>query len=286
MVERFVEWCFLVKRLVVECLVRQRVAGIEPAWFGAWLELAVAVPVVAGGLPFRVMQTIGLIGGMSWESTAEYYRIINERVKDRLGGLHSARIALYSVDFAEIEELQQQGDWSRASVVMVEAAQRVKAGGADFIVICTNTMHRMADDIQQQTGLPVLHIADATARAVVGAGITTVGLLGTRYTMEQDFYRGRLETNHGLRVLVPDGEDRSFVHDVIYDELCLGITRDDSRRRYLDIVHQLEQRGAGAVILGCTEIGLLIGSDDTDTSLFDTTRIHAEAAADTALDCG
>ena len=232
------------------------------------------------------MQTIGLIGGMSWESTAEYYRIINERVKQRLGGLHSARIVLYSVDFAEIETLQETGNWEQATNLMVDAGRRVRAGGADFIVICTNTMHRMADEIEQQTELPVLHIADATARAVVGAGIATVGLLGTRYTMEQDFYRGRLETNHGLRVLVPDGDDRSFVHDVIYDELCLGITRDDSRRRYLDIVHQLEQRGAGAVILGCTEIGLLIGPDDTDTLLFDTTRIHAEAAADTALDGG
>lgn len=232
------------------------------------------------------MQTIGLIGGMSWESTAEYYRIINERVKQRLGGLHSARIVLYSVDFAEIETLQETGNWEQATTLMVDAGRRVRAGGADFIVICTNTMHRMAADIEQHAALPVLHIADATARAVVGAGITTVGLLGTRYTMEQDFYRGRLETNHGLRVLVPHEGDRSFVHDVIYDELCLGITRDDSRRRYLDIIHQLEQRGAGAVILGCTEIGLLIGPDDTETVLFDTTRIHAEAAADTALNGG
>lgn len=232
------------------------------------------------------MQTIGLIGGMSWESTAEYYRIINERVKQRLGGLHSARIVLYSVDFAEIEKLQEGGNWEEATTLMVDAGQRVKAGGADFIVICTNTMHRMADEIEQQTTLPVLHIADATGRAVVGAGVTTVGLLGTRYTMEQDFYRGRLESNHGLRVLVPDGDDRSFVHDVIYDELCLGITREDSRHRYLDIIKRLEQQGAAAVILGCTEIGLLIGQEDTDTQLFDTTRIHAEAAADRAVGGG
>ncbi len=232
------------------------------------------------------MQTIGLIGGMSWESTGEYYRIINERVKSCLGGLHSARIVLYSVDFAEVEELQQRGDWQRATTLMVDAGERIKAGGADFIVICTNTMHRMAGEIEKQTALPVLHIADATARAVIGAGITTVGLLGTRYTMEQDFYRGRLETLHGLRVVVPEEDDRGFVHDVIYHELCLGITREDSRNRYLDIIKQLEQQGAAAVILGCTEIGLLIGPEDTDTRLFDTTRIHAEAAADRALSVG
>ena len=232
------------------------------------------------------MRTIGLIGGMSWESTAGYYRIINERINERLGGLHSAQIVLYSVDFAELEELQQTGNWEQATTVVAQAGQRVKAGGADFIVICTNTMHRMADEIQQQTALPVLHIADATARAVTGAGIRTVGLLGTRYTMEQAFYRGRLETLHGLQVVVPDPDDRTFVHEVIYDELCRGITRDESRQRYLDIIKQLERRGAGAVILGCTEIGLLIGPDDTDTLLFDTTRIHAEAAADFALEGG
>jgi aspartate racemase len=232
------------------------------------------------------MQTIGLIGGMSWESTAEYYRLINERVKERLGGLHSAKIVLYSVDFAEIEELQQQGDWQQATELMVDAAQRVRAGGADFVVICTNTMHRMADEVERQTALPVFHIADATARAVVEAGVEVVGLLGTRFTMEQDFYRGRLATLHGLEVLVPNEPDRTFVHDVIYDELCLGVTRDESRRGYLDIIKQLEQRGAEAVILGCTEIGLLIGPDDTDTLLFDTTGIHAEAAADRAVESG
>lgn len=230
------------------------------------------------------MQTIGLIGGMSWESTAEYYRIINERVKERLGGLHSARIALYSVDFAEIEELQQQGDWSQATVLMVDAARRVKAGGGDFVVICTNTMHRMAGEIEQQTGMPVLHIADPTAHAVAAAGVGVVGLLGTRYTMEQDFYRGRLEALHGLRVVVPEAEDRGFVHEVIYGELCLGVTRDESKQRYLEIIEGLVRRGAGGVILGCTEIGLLIAPDDTETLLFDTTRIHAGAAADRAID--
>jgi aspartate racemase len=230
------------------------------------------------------MQTIGLIGGMSWESTAEYYRIINERVKERLGGWHSARIVLYSVDFAEVEELQQQGDWEQATTLMVDAGQRVKAGGADFVVICTNTMHRMADEIEQQCGLPVLHIADATAAAINRTGIETVGLLGTRYTMEQDFYRGRLETNHGLEVLIPDEDGRALVHDVIYDELCLGITKEESRLRYLEIIDDLASNGAEGVILGCTEIGLLVGPEHTTTALFDTTRIHAIAAADRAIE--
>jgi aspartate racemase len=227
------------------------------------------------------MQTIGLIGGMSWESTAEYYRIINERVKERLGGLHSARLVLYSVDFAEVEALQDQGEWDTAAEVMVDAGLRVKAAGADFIVICTNTMHRMAGEVEQEVGLPVLHIADATARAVLSAGVGIVGLLGTRYTMEQDFYRGRLE-EHGLTVLVPDEPGRTLVHDVIYGELCLGVTRAESKRRYLEIIDGLTDRGARAVILGCTEIGLLIGPDDTDVPVFDTTAIHAVAAADRA----
>jgi len=230
------------------------------------------------------MQTIGMIGGMSWQSTADYYRIINERVQERLGGLHSAQAILYSVDFAEVEELQQHGRWAQAAALMVEAGQRVKAGGADFIVICTNTMHRMADEVERQTALPVLHIADATARVIAQAGIGVVGLLGTRYTMEQGFYRGRLETRHKLRVLVPDEDDRRIVHDVIYDELCLGVTREESRRRYLDIIDGLARRGAEAVILGCTEIGLLVDPGDTEALLFDTTRIHAEAAADRAIE--
>lgn len=228
------------------------------------------------------MQTIGLIGGMSWESTAEYYRIINERIKEQLGGLHSARLVLYSVDFAEVEDLQERGEWGVATSLMVDAGRRVRAGGAEFIVICTNTMHRMAGGIEQQVGLPVLHIADATARAVLEGGFETVGLLGTRYTMEQDFYRGRLE-GHGLTVLVPDEPDRILVHEVIYGELCLGVTRDESKQQYLEIIDSLTRRGAAAVILGCTEIGLLIGPDDTGVPLFDTTHIHAIAAADRAI---
>lgn len=230
------------------------------------------------------MQTIGLIGGMSWESTSEYYRIINERVKERLGGLHSAKIVLYSVDFAEVEEFQQQGDWEQATILMVDAGQRIKAGGADFVVICTNTMHRMAERLEEQVELPVLHIADATADAIKRTGIDTVGLLGTRYTMEQDFYRGRLETHHGLKVLTPDEDGRALVHDVIYDELCLGITKGNSRVRYLEIIDDLTRQGAEAVILGCTEIGLLVGPEHTTTELFDTTRIHAIAAADRAIE--
>jgi aspartate racemase len=228
------------------------------------------------------MLTIGLIGGMSWESTAEYYRIINERVKEQLGGLHSGRIALYSVDFAEVEALQVKGEWEEATRLMVDAGLRVRAGGADFIVICTNTMHRMAGEVEEEVGLPVLHIADTTAARILQAGVGTVGLLGTRFTMEQDFYVGRLEGN-GLRVLVPDEPGRTLVHDVIYGELCLGITREDSKQQYLEIIDELTERGAEAVILGCTEIGLLVGPGDTDVPLFDTTEIHAIAAADRAI---
>jgi aspartate racemase len=227
-----------------------------------------------------------MIGGMSWESTAVYYRVINRRVKERLGGWHSARIVLYSVDFAEVQHLQSRGAWDEASTMMVDAGRRVKAGGADFIVICTNTMHRSAGDIERQVGLPVLHVADATARAIAGAGVGEVGLLGTRYTMEQDFYRSRLEARYPLQVLVPDEHDRTFVHDVIYNELCLGVVREVSRRRFVDIIDELTRRGAGAVILGCTEIGLLVGEADTNALLFDTTTVHARAAADRAVDGG
>jgi len=232
------------------------------------------------------MQTIGLIGGMSWESTAEYYRLINERVKERLGGLHSAKIILYSVDFAEVEDLQRRGAWAQATRLMIEAGRRAKAGGADFVVICTNTMHRMADEVERQANLPVLHIADATADAIAREEVGVVGLLGTRYTMEQGFFRGRLETQYGLEVVVPNEEDRGFVHEVIYGELCLGLTRSASRLRYLEIIDELTERGAEAVILGCTEIGFLIGPEDTDTLLFDTTVIHAQAAADRAVEGG
>jgi len=285
-----VERCLVERRLLVErllvgsLLVWKRVAGIEVRGVPCAASAGTSRSVGSRLASFSNMQTIGLIGGMSWESTAQYYRLINEQVKERLGGLHSAKIILYSVDFAEVEDLQQRGEWKQATTLMVKAGQRVKAGGADFIVICTNTMHRLADQVERQTALPVLHIADATARVIAEAKIGVVGLLGTRYTMEEEFYRGRLETRYGLEVLIPEEDDRTFVHDVIYNELCLGVTRDESRRAYLDIIKQLEQRGAAAVILGCTEIGLLIGPTDTDTLLFDTTRIHAEAAADRAVE--
>lgn len=220
---------------------------------------------------------------MSWESTAEYYRLINERVKERLGGFHSAELVLFSVDFAEIEELQRRGDWSRAVELMVEAGRSVKGGGADFLVICTNTMHRTAADVEEHVGLPVLHIADATAAAIRAARMNRVGLLGTRYTMEHDFYRGRLESVHELEVLIPGEPDRTVVHDIIYEELVMGVIREDSRLRFLEIMDGLVGRGAQGIVLGCTEIGLLIGPEHSGHLLFDTARIHAVAAADRAI---
>lgn len=230
------------------------------------------------------MKTIGMIGGMSWESSLEYYRIINEGVKKHLGGLHSAQCLLYSVDFDEIETYQRNGDWDQATAVMVDAARRLEKGGADFIMICTNTMHKMADDVQQAVEIPLLHIADATAAAVRSAGFDTVGLLGTRFTMEQDFYRGRLEDKHGLNVLVPPSVERQIVHDVIYGELCLGQINQPSRTKYINIIEQLKLAGAQAVILGCTEIGLLVKQEHSSLPLFDTTRIHAEAAVAFSLE--
>ena len=230
------------------------------------------------------MKTIGMIGGMSWEFSLEYYRIINEGVKQRLGGLHSAQCLLYSVDFDEIETYQRNGDWDQATAVMVDAARRLERGGADFMIICTNTMHKMADDVQQAVDIPLLHIADATAAAVRSAGFDTVGLLGTRFTMEQDFYRGRLEDKHGLKVLIPPSAERQIVHDVIYGELCLGQINQPSREKYVEIIEQLKLAGAQAVILGCTEIGLLVKQEYSSLSLFDTTRIHAEAAVAFALE--
>lgn len=230
------------------------------------------------------MKTIGMIGGMSWESSLEYYRIINEGVKQRLGGLHSAQCLLYSVDFEGIETYQRNGDWDQATAVMVDAARRLERGGADFMIICTNTMHKMADDVQQAVGIPLLHIADATAAAVRSAGFDTVGLLGTRFTMEQDFYRGRLEDKHGLTVLIPPSAERQIVHDVIYGELCLGQIVQPSREKYIDIIEQVKLAGAKAVILGCTEIGLLVKQNDSSLPLFDTTRIHAEAAVAFSLE--
>ncbi|MFM2067865.1 MAG: hypothetical protein RLZZ584_2774 [Pseudomonadota bacterium] len=229
------------------------------------------------------MKTIGLIGGMSWESTVPYYRSINEVVKERLGGLHSARIVLYSVDFHDIERLQHAGDWAAAGKLLADAARRVHAAGADFLVLCTNTMHKVAPTIEAAVpALPLLHIADGTAAQILAAGHRRVGLLGTRFTMEQDFYIQRLR-DHGLAVLVPDEAGRAEVHRVIYDELCLGRIVDSSRSAYLAQIDALVARGAQAVILGCTEISLLVGPADTAVALFDTTAIHARAAAERAL---
>jgi aspartate racemase len=228
------------------------------------------------------MKTIGLIGGMSWESTVSYYRMINEEVKRRLGGLHSARTVLYSVDFHDIEELQRAGRWDEAGAILATAAHSLQAAGADFIVLCTNTMHKVAPAIDSAVTIPLLHIADATAAKIRHARIGTVGLLGTRFTMEQDFYRGRLE-QQGLTVIVPEQLDRDFVHGVIYDELCLGSIRDESRERYRVIIGRLVAAGANGIIFGCTEIGLLVSQADSSVPVFDTTAIHAASAVDFAL---
>lgn len=230
------------------------------------------------------MKTIGLIGGMSWESSAEYYRIVNETVKARLGGLHSAQCLMYSVDFAEIERLQHEARWDEAGQVMAEAARRLERGGADFVVLCTNTMHKLADSIEQAVSIPLLHIADPTAHAIQAAGIRRVGLLGTAFTMEQDFYRGRLTDKFGLDVLIPDADERAVVHRVIYEELVLGIVKDESRAAYQRIIDHLITRGAEGIILGCTEIMLLIAPEDCPVPSFDTTTLHAIAAADYALE--
>jgi aspartate racemase len=229
------------------------------------------------------VKTIGLIGGMSWESTVPYYRLINEEIKERLGGLHSAKVILYSVDFHDIERLQHSGDWTAAGSLLAGAAQAVERAGADCLVLCTNTMHKVAPAIEAAVRIPLLHIADATAREIVAAGISTVGLLGTRYTMEQGFYKDRLQQNHGLRVLVPDERQREVVHRVIYDELCIGKIVDTSRAEYCGVMTELVSHGAEAIILGCTEITLLVGQTDSAVPLFDTTRIHARKAAEWAL---
>ncbi|MBW8880407.1 MAG: aspartate/glutamate racemase family protein [Asticcacaulis sp.] len=228
------------------------------------------------------MRTIGLIGGMSWESTQSYYRLLNEGVKARLGGLHSARIALYSVDFHDIEPLMRTGEWNQIGQALAEAGRAVEAAGADFMLLCTNTMHKVTDPIEQACRIPLLHIVDPTAVGLRAREFSRVGLLATRFTMEQDFYRGRLET-HGLEILTPDLADRDIVHRIIFEELCLGVTDPASRAEYLRIIGDLRAQGAEAVILGCTEIGLLIGSQDTDMPLFDTTALHAEAAVEMAL---
>lgn len=229
------------------------------------------------------MKTIGLLGGMSWESTLGYYRAINEGVKNALGGFHSAKIILYSVDFAPIEKLQNEGDWESMSEILSKAALCIQAAGADFLLICTNTMHKVAPQIEKALQIPVLHIADATADALAGRDVKKVGLLGTAFTMEQDFYKGRLRRKHGLDVLVPPQEDRKIVHDVIYQELCLGKVIDESRVEFLRIIEDLAAKGAEAVILGCTEIGLLVKQSDTRVRLYDTTAVHAQKAIEYAL---
>lgn len=229
------------------------------------------------------MKTIGLIGGMSWESSALYYRIINEEVKARLGGLHSAKCILYSVDLEEIEIFQRNGEWEKAGNVLVQAARGLEAAGADFILLCTNTMHKTTGQVEASIDIPLLHIADITAAEVLARGIKTAGLLGTRYTMEQEFYKSRLERK-GIRVLVPGSEDREFVNRVIYRELCLGNIKQDSRARYKKVIQSLTNAGAEGIILGCTEIGLLVRQEDLAVPLFDTTVIHAKGAVDRALE--
>lgn len=229
------------------------------------------------------MKTIGLLGGMSWESSVEYYRIINQAVKERLGGLHSARILLYSLDFAELAALQHAGRWDEATALLVAGAKRLKQGGADLVMICTNTMHIVAPAVATASGLPLLHIADVAGEAIAAQGLKTVALLGTRFTMEQPFYKERLSERFGLRVIVPDEADRKIVHDVIYQELCLGVIRAESRAAYREVMARLVAEGAEGVILGCTEIGLLVSDADATVPLFDTTRLHALKAVELAL---
>ena len=229
------------------------------------------------------MKTIGLLGGMSWESTALYYAIVNRTVAERLGGLHSAKIVLASVDFDEIERLQQAGRWDQAGDRLGDEAAKLERAGADFLVLCTNTMHKVAPAIEARASIPLLHIADPTAREAARTGAKVVGLLGTRFTMEEDFYRARLEKKHGLRVLVPAAADREVVHGVIYDELCRGKVVDSSRAKYRAVMADLAARGAQAIILGCTEITMLVDASDSTVPLLDTTRVHAEAAALLAL---
>ena len=229
------------------------------------------------------MKTIGLLGGMSWESTTSYYRIINEKIKHRLGGLHSAQVVLYSLDFQDIEDLQHRGRWEEAADILVEGARRIESAGADFLLICTNTMHKVASRVESGVGIPLLHIADATGQRIIDQGFKKVALLGTRFTMEQAFYRGRLEERFDLEVLVPDEAERQLVHRVIYDELCLGSIQQTSREHFVGIIGGLAARGAEAVILGCTEIALLVDQKNSPVPLLDTTRIHAIGAVDEAL---
>jgi len=229
------------------------------------------------------MKTVGLLGGMSWESSVGYYRTINEGIKDRLGGLHSAKIAMFSVDFAPIEKLQHNGDWQGTAKILCEAAINIESAGADFLLICTNTMHKVASQIEEAINIPLLHIADATAEVLNKKGIKRVGLLGTAFTMEQEFYKDRLNSKFGLTVLTPDEADRKIVHDIIYQELCLGVINHASKIEYLRIIESLAQQGAEAVILGCTEISMLVDQSDTQITLLDTTSIHAQQAVEWAI---
>jgi aspartate racemase len=230
------------------------------------------------------MKTIGMIGGMSWESSIEYYRIINETVREELGGLHSARSIMYSVEFAEIEALQHQDRWDDAAKIMIAAAQSLESAGADIVLICTNTMHKLYDIVQQTIKIPMLHIADPTAEAIKAEGMNKIALLGTRFTMEENFYKGRLEDKHGLEVMIPSAAEMEIVHNVIYHELCSGIINSESKQKYADIIRRLVQEGAQGIILGCTEIGLLVKQEDSSVPLFDTTEIHAKAAVKYALE--
>jgi len=224
------------------------------------------------------LKTIGLIGGMSWESTATYYKIINETIKEKLGGLHSAKCILYSVDFQEIEECQASGNWDKSGEILGEAAYSLEKAGADFIVICTNTMHKVVNQIKEKISIPILHIAEMTAKKILEKGLKNIALLGTKYTMEQDFYKSKL-IEKGINVIIPDKNDIEIINEVIYDELCLGTINSDSKKKFLEIVDKLRSKGAEGIILGCTEIGLLIKNEDTDVPLFDTAIIHAEQAA-------
>ena len=232
------------------------------------------------------MKTIGLIGGMSWQSTSLYYSAINEGVKQSLGGLHSAKVCLYSVDFHEIEQLQHAGKWAQTAAILAQAAQAVEAGGADLLLICTNTMHKVATEVEAAVNIPLLHIADATAKQLLADRMTTVGLLGTAFTMQQDFYKGRLSQDFGIQVLVPSEAQQAMVHEVIYQELCLRIINPASKQKYLAVLQDLFNQGAQAVILGCTEITLLVQQTDTPIPLYDTTAIHAQSAVEAALDEG
>ena len=224
------------------------------------------------------LKTIGLIGGMSWESTVTYYKIINETVKEKLGGLHSAKCILYSVDFQEIEECQANGNWEKSGEILGEAANNLEKAGADFIVICTNTMHKVVNQIKEKISIPILHIAEMTAEKILEKGLKNIALLGTKYTMEQDFYKSKL-IEKGINVIIPDKNDIEIINEVIYDELCLGTINSNSKKKFLEIVDKLRSKGAEGIILGCTEIGLLIKNEDTDVPLFDTAVIHAEEAA-------